>query len=166
MRAVSKVKYLFVCTLGVGVLFAVYLSPIAYAQEITSGDAGSSETTAQDSEETDGSCDASFLGFPAWYNGLTVMSGDSCEIKSPTDVGGIGPFIWAIVFNVVEMLLRAAGYAAVAFIIYGGYRYMTSAGSADGIASAKKTITNAIIGLILSIAAVAIVRAVSNGLLG
>ena len=53
---------------------------------------------------------------------------------------------------------------AVAFIIYGGYKYMISAGSPDGMTGAKKTIMNAVIGLVLSIAAVAIVRSISIGI--
>ena len=114
-------------------------------------------------------CDTHFLGtIPAWYNGVNNESGDGCDIASPNDVGGIGPFIWIIVLNIVELLLVLAGYAAVLFIIYGGYKYMTSAGSSDGVASAKRTITNAVIGLVISIAAVAIVRTISSavGLVG
>ena len=108
-------------------------------------------------------CDTHFLGtIPAWYNGINNSSGSGCDIASPTDVGGIGPFIWIIALNIVELLLVLAGYAAVLFIIYGGYKYMTSAGSSEGIAGAKKTIMNAVIGLIISIAAVAIVRTVSG----
>lgn len=142
---IGRAKHLLACVLTLSVLSIALTPNAAYAAD---GD----------------SCDSSFLGFPAWYNGLAEKKGDSCEIKSPNEVGSVNAFIWTIVFNIVEMLLRAAGYAAVAFIIYGGYKYMTSAGSADGMASAKRTITNAIIGLVLSIAAVAIVNTVSKGL--
>ena len=103
----------------------------------------------------------SFLTFPAWYRGIV---GSDCSILSPTEVGGIANFIWMIALNVIEMLLRLTGFAAVFFIIYGGYKYMISAGSSEGIVGAKKTITNAVIGLVISIAAVAIVRTVSIGI--
>lgn len=124
-----------------------------------------------DTPTTTNTCgDATFLGFPAWYNGLVEPGTDhkgkpSCEIKSPSDLGedGLNKFIWVIVSNIVVMILRAAGYASVAFIIYGGYKYMISAGSPDGMVAARKTIMNAVIGLIISLAAVAIVNTIANG---
>lgn len=103
-----------------------------------------------------------FLTFPAWYQGVVDAN---CEVISPSaHPGGFSGFIWTIVLNIVEMILNLVGYAAVAYLIWGGYRYMISAGSSDGMAAAKKTITNAVIGLVISVAAVAIVRAVSSGL--
>lgn len=105
--------------------------------------------------------DHALLTFPAWYRGI-AKEGDCKTIQSPTEVGGIGPFIWKIVLNILDVLLQVAGYLAVGFIIFGGFQYITSAGSADGSAKARKTITNAIIGLIISIASVAIVNLVSG----
>lgn len=147
---VRQWKYLLVCALSVGVL-ATALAP--------------AEVRADD-PKSDPCGSGSFLGFPAWYRGLTEPSGEDCNIKSPGDVDGIGNFIWIIALNVIEMLLRAAGYASVAFIIYGGYKYMISAGSPDGMVAARKTIMNAVIGLVISVAAIAIVNTVSRGLLG
>lgn len=165
-RLVNSFKYFLICLAGVGVLSVPLMSPPALAQQCQSSVDPNCDATDPDSAANNQSnCgNASLLGFPAWYNGLMQSSGDGCDIASPDKVGGIGNFIWIIAFNVVEMLLRAAGYAAVFFIIYGGYKYMTSAGSADGVAGAKKTIMNAIIGLVLSIAAIAIVNTISSGL--
>lgn len=133
----------------------------------------SAPVQAQPSEDSvdvtsSGSCskDTRFLLFPAWYNGLVQADGEDCNIVSPNseEIGGIDKFIWRIALNIVEILLVAAGYLAVGFIIYGGYKYMISAGSPDGMVSARKTIMNACIGLVISIAAVAIVNTVSGGL--
>lgn len=109
-------------------------------------------------------CNQYLLTFPAWYRGI-ANDGD-CSIKSPTEVGNgtIGNFIWTIALNIIEILLNLVGYAAVGFIIYGGYKYMISAGSPDGMVAARKTILNAVIGLAISIAAVAIVRTISIGI--
>lgn len=144
MTHMNKWKYLLTIALSIGALSLALLPPVAHAQT-----------------PPPTSCDSSFLGFPAWYNGLT---GSDCDIKSPSDptIGGVDKFIWIIVFNIVKMLLLAAGYAAAIFIIYGGYKYMISTGSADGVAGAKKTIMNAVIGLVLSIAAIAIVNTISK----
>ena len=104
-----------------------------------------------------------FLTFPAWYRGVVDSE---CNIMSPSDPkfgdNPLSGFIWRIGLNIVEIILNAVGYAAVAFIIYGGYKYMISAGSPDGMVGARKTILNASIGLIISIAAVAIVNTIAN----
>lgn len=105
-------------------------------------------------------CNTGFLTFPAWYDGLVD---GSCNIESPSNKG-ISLFVRTIALNIVEMILQLVGYISVGFIIYGGYKYMISAGSSDGISKAKKTIMNAIIGLLLSIFAVAIVNLISGAI--
>ena len=110
------------------------------------------------------SCEHSFLTLPPWYRGLTNAD---CTIRSPKDAsGGLGGFVTTVLLNVGEMLTQLAGYAAVAFILYGGFRYMTSQGEASGIQSAKKTITNASIGLLISILAVTIIKFIFSTLEG
>ena len=103
-------------------------------------------------------CNTRLLTFPTWYDGLVD---GSCNIESPAEKG-LSLFVRTIALNIVEMILQLVGYIAVGFIIYGGFKYMTSAGAADGIAKAKKLITNAVIGLLLSIFSVAIVNLISG----
>lgn len=158
--SLSKFQRLFVCILSIGILSVAFTSLPVFAQP--AGEPGPHGPGTPAPENAPANCKASLLGFPAWYNG--IARGADCEIVSPTEVGGIANFIWIIVLNVVEMILRAAGYAAVAFIIYGGYKYMISAGSPDGMVAARKTILNAIIGLVISVAAIAIVRTITGAL--
>ncbi len=99
-----------------------------------------------------------FLTFPAWYRGLTDPSKSTCEIKSPNEVGGLANFIWRIVLNSVEILLQVVAYAATVMIIVGGFRFLTSAGNPSGVEAGKKTLTNAVIGLVISISSIAIVN--------
>ncbi len=110
--------------------------------------------------------DTYFLTIPAWYNGLiTPDSQGNCNISQPgTGEAGLNQFIWKIVLNVTEILLHLVGYLTAGFIIYGGFRYMLAAGSADGMSKAKTTIVNAVIGLVLSILSIAIVKIVSGAL--
>ena len=103
-----------------------------------------------------------FLTFPTWYKGLVD---DSCNIMAPDGAAGhptLQTFIWTIVLNVIEFMLQLVGYLSVGFLIFGGYKYMISAGAADGMVKARKTIMNAIIGLVLSIFSVAIVNLISG----
>ena len=106
-------------------------------------------------------CAQRILTFPAWYEGLVD---GSCEIKQPTGETGVQNFIWTIALNIIELILQLVGYIAVGFIIYGGYMYMISAGAPDGMVKARKIITNAIVGLLISIFSVAIVNLISGAL--
>jgi type IV secretory pathway VirB2 component (pilin) len=68
--------------------------------------------------------------------------------------------------NIIQWIIITAGYAAVVFIIVGGFMYMTAQGEPSKIAEAKKSITNAIIGLVVALAAVMIVRTVQGAISG
>ena len=102
-------------------------------------------------------CTSSFLTFPAWYDGL--IDNNSCEIKKiGQGENSLRDFIARIVLNITEIVLQLVAYASLVFVIIGGFRYMISTGSPDGMTTAKKTITNALIGLVISIFSVAIVN--------
>lgn len=106
-------------------------------------------------------CNDRLLTFPAWFKGLTD---GNCNIKNPNDAGGLSTLIWTIALNVVEFCLQLVGYISVGFIIAGGFKYMVGAGSPDSIVKARKTILNAIIGLVISIFSVAIVNVVAGAI--
>ena len=102
-------------------------------------------------------CAKPILSFPVWYRGL-VGPAPECNLLSPDKVGGLSGFIWRIVLNVTEIGLQLVGYIAVGYILYGGFLFLTSQGSSEGSAKARKTILNAVIGLVISIASIAIVN--------
>lgn len=106
-------------------------------------------------------CNDRLLTFPAWYKGLTDAN---CNIKSPTQAGGLPTFIWTIALNVLELLLQLVGYLAVGFIIRGGFKYMTSVGDPGETAKAKKIVMDAVIGLVISLFSVAIVNLVAGSI--
>lgn len=98
------------------------------------------------------------LAYPGWYNGLTC-NGSQPALTNLNDT-------WVIVMNIIQWIIITAGYAAVVFIIVGGFMYMTAQGEPSKIAEAKKSITNAIIGLVVALAAVMIVRTVQGAISG
>lgn len=59
----------------------------------------------------------------------------------------------AYVGPAVTTLIVLASLACTFFLVWGGYQYMTSAGNPDKLAQGKKIIKNALIGLVLVIAA-------------
>ena len=124
---------------------------------------------SDDNTSTAGSssgCSSRFLGFPTWYRGLVNESSSDCAVLlSGSGTDGLSKSIWKIVLNVIEAAMMLVGYLSVIFIIYGGVLYITSAGGADGVKKAKSSITNAVIGLVISIVAVAVVEFIFNQLL-
>jgi hypothetical protein len=99
-------------------------------------------------------CNSGFLGFPAWYRGLTDSN---CNIKSPTNSHNLTSFIWHIALNILEMAIVAVAYLSGFYFLFGGWLFILSQGKPESIAKAKSTMTMALIGLVVSLAAVAIV---------
>ena len=102
-----------------------------------------------------------FLGFPTWYEYLPKGSSTnglcSPALTSLSD-------IWLIVAAVIEILLRVAALAAVVFVIYGGFSYVTSQGEPDKTAQAQSTIVNGLIGLAIAVAASAAVAFIAGSI--
>lgn len=90
-----------------------------------------------------------FMGLRAWYDNVEAV----CSGKQPEDEYALRAMIWLIVLNLVTMVLQVAGYVCVGFVVWGGYQYMLSRGDAGKVASGKKTITNALIGIALCMTA-------------
>lgn len=102
----------------------------------------------------------SFFGLPTWYKYLPGET-DSITGQCAPVLQNMNQ-IWAIALAAVEILMRIGGMVAVGYIIYGGFRYMTSRGEPENTAEAKNTIINAIIGLVIVIISVSVVNFVGN----
>lgn len=68
--------------------------------------------------------------------------------------------------DVVNIMFFIIGVMAVIMIIWGGIRYVLSAGNSAALTSAKNTIVYSIIGLVIAILAYAIVNFVINTVAG
>ncbi|MBU1036919.1 IPT/TIG domain-containing protein [Patescibacteria group bacterium] len=71
-----------------------------------------------------------------------------------------------LIVSVVRIFLGFLGIIAVIIILYGGFIWMTSAGEEDKINKAKKILINGVIGLIIILAAFAIVSFIINAMQG
>lgn len=113
---------------------------------------------------------ATIVAIPAWYDNL--CGSDQKTLQSPKefagtgsdDKTGIGKYLTIIAMNIVTILLYVVGYVSLAFIIWGGFKYIISGDSSNGTSAAKTTILNAIIGLIISIMAIAIVKFIAGAI--
>ena len=108
------------------------------------------------------------LGIPKWFRGLVDAN---CEVIKPEDQldaqgnvaeDGLQRFISILLLNIADMLLRCIGLIATGFIIWGGFKYMLARADPNKIISAKKTIINSIIGLVIAMISMTIVSFVFN----
>ena len=60
--------------------------------------------------------------------------------------------------KIITIALTLAAILAVLYIMYAGFQYITSAGNADRAKSARNGIINAVIGIVIIMAAFMIVR--------
>jgi cytochrome bd-type quinol oxidase subunit 2 len=70
--------------------------------------------------------------------------------------------VGGVIIGVLQLFLGVVGLISVAMIVYGGFRYITSVGNSEVAQAAKKTITNAIIGLVIIILSFVIVTVITN----
>ncbi|MGH7158302.1 MAG: pilin [Candidatus Saccharimonadales bacterium] len=111
-------------------------------------------------------CDGSqtFFGLPAWYKYLDLEAdptGRGCRLSDafsfPGDLG-------LVALAALEIALRLAGLVAIAFVIYGGFQFITSQGEPEASKQARQTIINAIIGLVIALFATVFVAFIGTRL--
>lgn len=124
-------------------------------------------------------CEGETFIFPKWYDGLCKE--DGVNIASPQELGGqgntggqqsggetedtankLGMWVTILALNLVTILLTIVVYVSLAYVIFGGFKYITSGDNSSGTVAARKTITNALIGLVISMMSVAIVQFISG----
>jgi hypothetical protein len=84
------------------------------------------------------------------------------NVTLPDRIAGQPATLAGTITGLILIVLQIVGLIAVAMIIYGGFRYVSSGGDEKVTESAKKTITNAVIGLVIVILSYVIVTIVTN----
>ena len=104
------------------------------------------------------SCKTMFLGLLPWnqYLDVTRDTKGICTVNNFHLLGGDSSLL-LIGLAVVDDLLRVAGLLAVLFMIYAGVKFILSNGAPDEAAKARTTALNALIGLAITMVAVAFV---------
>lgn len=107
-----------------------------------------------------------FFGFPTWYKYLGGMeeyadpinkAGQKCVPK----ISHIND-IWLIALAATDILLRVAVIAAIIYVMIGGFKYITSRANPDKTATAKNTIVDGLVGLVIAIVATAVLSFVAG----
>lgn len=99
--------------------------------------------------------DESIISPPVGSEVLPGGSFQAEDIKSSIIFARVIPFV-------IDYVIRAAIVLSVIILIVGGYRYMTSYGATEKQDAARKTLTYAGIGLILSLTAYTIIAIITS----
>lgn len=109
-------------------------------------------------------------GIPTWYKYLPSgynTSTKQCELLYGKEFSfSDATYLLGVGLAIGEILLRIVAIVAVAYIIYGGFQYLVSQGEPDRTKSAKETIVNALVGLVIAILATTIVNFIGTRLSG
>ena len=120
-------------------------------------------------------CSKTFFGLKPWFAYLPATKFDAnCQIKSfnllPSEGSpsstkdNTSSDVLPVAVAIVDNLVRIAALVAIVFVVIGGVKYVTSQGEPEGIKSAKDSIINALIGLVVAIIAAAVVSFIGNQL--
>ena len=100
------------------------------------------------------------LTFPFWYEGVLDAN---CQLPEGANEAKM---VTKVILNIADIVLQSVAYISVIFVIIGGFKYMTALGDQGAVAGAKKTITNAVTGLVIGALASAIINLVFKIFLG
>lgn len=130
-------------------------TPIQDLSGRASGNTGSSN--AAGCQKSDDQCPAPNF---CYINGVCVP-----VPKSSTGIVGASS-VFELVTIVLRWLFTFAGIVATVYLIIGGYQYMTSAGNEEAAEQGRKTIVNAVIGIIAVVFAITVITIITNTLSG
>ena len=106
------------------------------------------------SSDTD--CEKGFLGLKPW----------DCNVGAIKDDTDLKNNIWQIAANIAIDITIIAAYLVLGYVIYGGYLYTFSSGDPSKVATGKKTLYQAFLGLAIVLLAYVIMSSIRFALLG
>lgn len=92
----------------------------------------------------------------------TITQGVECSKGTSSADSLFGPS--GVFSQISNILIFLVGAVSVIMLIYGGFRYVISAGNSDQVGAAKNTIIYSIVGIVVAILAYAVVGFVTGSL--
>lgn len=89
-------------------------------------------------------------------NPFTRGQKDAATIAGKAQIGGGTTDLYVIAGRIINVVLGFLGIVLLFYFLYGGFKWMTSGGEEDGVKEAKTMIKNAVIGLVIVMAAYAL----------
>lgn len=121
-------------------------------------------------------CKQGFFGLVPWYqymgDSLHPSGKNKCKVKCfnifphtvPNECGNTQSDIPGILLAILDDLLRISGIVAISFLLVGAFQYIGSRGNPEATASARNTFSNALVGLVIALIAVAFVTFIGKQL--
>lgn len=110
--------------------------------------------TPQSASAFTGNC-RYLLGMTSWDCGVTINNEN--DLKNN---------LWTIAVNVLKDITVIAAYLIIGYVIYGGYLYVFSGGDPSKVATGKKALYQAFLGLAIVMSANVIMTAIRIALVG
>ena len=99
------------------------------------------------------------VGFFTIFSSPTLVRAQATELEQVGAQSGLGTTdIRIIIARIIRIVLSLLGIIALVITLYGGFMWMTSAGNAEKIDTAKKILINGVIGLVIILSAFAITQ--------
>ena len=95
------------------------------------------------------------LGMTSWDCGVTIETEDDLKTN-----------IWTIAANIATDITVIAAYLIIGYVIYGGYLYVFSGGDTNKVATGRKALLQAFIGLAIVMSANIIMSGIRIALIG
>ena len=112
-------------------------------------------------DKTDCVCPAGLEGVKDKDN--KEITNGKCVLQNPAPGILVGTRTFEVLLkDIINIALYFAGGIAVLFLIIGGFRYVTSLGNEEAMEKAKKTITSAVLGIIIIVMAFALVAIINT----
>ena len=115
-----------------------------------------SPSYAADTFRKDGDASCNILGLTSW----------DCDVTEINDEGTLRKAIWEIIANISIDITVIATYLLLGYVIYGGYLYIFSGGDTTKVATGKKALNQAFIGLAIVLSANVIMGAIRAAFAG
>lgn len=150
-------------------MFVVTLCGVFSVQTARAVDPDEAVATEASADTAVDNCRKSFLGLPHWYEYLELdeqcdVVGPNVEKEDGTTRLDMTKVITRVSLAIIDILMRIGGMVAFGFIVYSGFRFVMSAGNPDQEKAARETAINALIGMVITIFAVAIVSYIGGRL--
>jgi hypothetical protein len=100
------------------------------------------------------------------FPGADKLCGTSCAIGGNSEIDGSKTSIADLIIRVANFIVYILAALAVLFIVIGGLMYVTDTGNGKRAENGKKIVTQAVIGLIIAIAAGFVVFVITTFLQG
>ena len=106
--------------------------------------------------------DVNFLGIQGWYKYLPRDCRDASVDFSKYNIGSI----WLVLAGIIDILLRIGTIVAIGYFIWGAFKMITSQGSPEGVKNARNTMTNALIGLVVTVVSAQLLSYIMHSIIG